>query len=201
MSKEYRISLFLCSLSFAVLTACGGGAKLASPERVSLDDVPSWVKTPPESCAMGVATFRGDLNLGRKASVGRGREELSRQLQTKVAGLFKDYQSQGESGGEGFNEELITQVSRQLSTMTLTGTRARSWHVDEEAEPQQIYSLVCIEPELFANALKRMGALSAMQRERLQRSADSAFRELDQLIEQQQKAREREAAALAAPAP
>ena len=189
MVKDYRLPLFICGLALASLSACGSNVQLSSPERVSLDDVPDWVQDPPGSCAMGVTTFRGNLNLSRKASIARGRDELSRQLQTRVACLLKDYQSQGEASERSFNEELVTQVSRQLSTMNLVGTRARSWHIDDESEPQQLYALVCIEPELFADALRRMGDLSALQRQRLERSANAAFQELDQALEREQQQR------------
>ena len=92
--------------------------------------------------------------------------------------FLKDYQSQGESGGQSFNEEIVTQVSKQAANTSLVGTRATEVFLTED-DPQVYYTLVCIDPESVAGAMDQMKQLNEKQKEYLKFNAKKAFEELD----------------------
>jgi hypothetical protein len=169
-------------LAFATLlttvVACGSNTSSNGVAKASLEDLPKWAINPPKSCDVGSTTFRGDMNLARNTATTRGRDALAKQIETKIQGLMKDYQSQGESGGQSFNEEIVTQVSKQAANTSLVGTRATEVFLTED-DPQVYYTLVCIDPESVAGAMDQMKQLNEKQKEYLKFNAKKAFEELD----------------------
>jgi hypothetical protein len=177
------------SLSSAVLlalTACGSNVNSNGVVKASLDDLPKWAINPPKSCDVGSVTYRGDLNLARSAATTRGRDSLAKQIETKVEGLIKDYQAQGEAEGKSFNEEDITQVSKQTASTSLVGTRATEVFLSE-TDPQTYYVLVCIDPASVIGAMDQMKQLNQKQKEYLKFNAKKAFEDLDAEMEKMDK--------------
>ena len=99
------VGLGLCMF----LVACGG----TQGPTAEADDMPTWVLNPPDACAVGIQKFRGNLNLAKSAAIASGRDELARQLNTKVEGMIKQYQSDGGTADGDFSEDQVSQVSRQ----------------------------------------------------------------------------------------
>jgi len=178
MIASRHLSLSLLALA-ALLAACGGGKGTTPAE---LGDAPDWYTKPPERCGAGVAEHRGNRDLGTEAATGRARDSLSRQLETRVTNMLKNYSASGEADAKDFTEERIQNVSRQVSQTTLVGTRAEKTEVID----QEIFALVCIDPEAFAGAIDGMAELSEKAKAALKERADTANAEMDQAIQEEQ---------------
>ena len=87
--------------------------------------MPSWAMTPPAGCAVGSYKFKGNIANADRVSTSRARDELARQLDVKVKSMIKDYIEEGESNGKDFTEELTQSVSKQVASMSLSGTVAK----------------------------------------------------------------------------
>lgn len=161
--------LFCISIALSsMLWSCGAPA---------LHSFAPWASQPPINCAVGVIKHRGNQSLSKTGATSRARDSLARQLETKISGLIKDYQSQGETDGTSFSEELITQVSKQSVKQTLIGTRMK--HGRLSPDQSTYYALVCIETESILKAFDKMNQLNKKQRFELRSRAREAFEELD----------------------
>ncbi len=156
--------------------------ELSEVKSQGLDDEPDWANNAPDGCGVGIVKYRGNRGLARNAATARGRDELARQLATTVEGMLKDYSSQGETDGDDFTEERITQVSRQIVDQTLTGTEVAATHLTE-GNDAHLYSLVCLNPEAFAGIFDKMNSLSEKQRTALKQRAEVEFEDLDSQLE------------------
>ena len=175
----FRTSFNLVVATLAAVSfGCGGAA---SP-RADSDDLPSWVLNPPALCASGIQKFRGNLGMAKTGAVAKGRDALARQFQVKVQGMLKSYQAEGGTEKGDFSEEDLTQVSRQLVDLSLTGTKARFVKLGK-GDPQQLYALVCADFASMDKALNDMKQLGAKARAALKQRAKAEFDDLDKQLE------------------
>ena len=149
---------------------------LACGSSSNISEFPEWVQNQPELCGVGVYKVRGSLGSARTFSVERGRTDLSKKLETKVRSMVRDYQESGETGGEGFGENLSRSVFYNLSKTTINGSNANKLEVSNG----YMYSLVCIKTDGLTEALNDMNKLSGAQRKALTRRAQSAQDELQE---------------------
>jgi len=160
-----------------------GGAQKNTPETVekatSSGGEPQWVGNPPKGCAAGSSKVRGIRSIASKAAVAHARDELTRQLKTVVQGMIKSYQRMGEADGKDFAEEDTTAVTRQIVDQTMVGTRK----VREQKVGNEIFSLVCLDLETFANAFEKMNKADETMRKALKKRAEEEFKDLDAQIE------------------
>jgi hypothetical protein len=168
-----NISTVLLACFATLFIGCGSDQVKAGGE-----PLPSWFTSTPEGCAAGVQKFRGNLSLAKSGSIGKGRTELARQLQVQVKAMLKQYAAEGGTDKGDFSEEKTDDVSRQLTDLSLSGTRAVKTHVSQGAT-QRFYSLVCIEPDKLADAIDKMKQLNSAARKALKSRAKTAFKELD----------------------
>ena len=159
--------LLLVLLSTFIL-ACGSSSNIS--------EFPEWVQNQPELCGVGVYKLRGSLGSSRTFSVERGRTDLSKKLETKVRSMVRDYEESGETGGEGFGENLSRAVFYNLSKTTINGSNASKLEVSDG----YMYSLVCIKTDGLTEALNDMNKLSDAQRKALSRRAQRAQDELEE---------------------
>ena len=178
--KRMLTTMMCCAAMAFFAYGCGGGnATVATDSRVPPPAAaPDWVDNPEKGCGVGTAKYRGNRGLARDAAVGRARNDLSRQIETVNQSMLKDYASQGETDGEDFTEELITQVIRQVTDMTLAGTSVVKTRIQDD----EFFALVCLDTQTFADAFDKMSQLSAKQREGLNRRAKAEFKDLDATI-------------------
>lgn len=169
----------LIALALLMTASCGGGPKKV---RQDPDDIPDWAINPPKGCAVGIAELRRNLSLAKSTAATRGRDELARQLKTRVVGLMRDYAAQGEEDGQDFTEDLTRQTAEQLVNTVLHGTRARINKLDEN-DPQHFYALICLEPETFAGAFEQMNRLDKRARAALKQRAEDEFENLHTQLE------------------
>ncbi len=156
-----------------------------------LDGAPEWVS---RGCAAywgdddgaricGVGAVAGTRNaaLARTAAMGRARAEIARSLQTKVRAMLKDYSSTT-TGGDEFgiaaaDEQTIDDVSKQITSMTLSGTALQDTWISNNGT---LYTLVALDVERFNDSISGMTNLSESIRTAVRERADAAFRELDE---------------------
>lgn len=184
-------SPLLVVLLVALTAACahrpGPGEAIAE----EFDGSPEWVT---KGCAAywgdddgarvcGVGAMAGTRNaaLARTAAMGRARTEIARSLDTKVRSMLKDYHSTTTGGDEfGFaaaDEQAIDDVSKQITSMTLSGTTLQDSWISKNGT---LYTLVALDVERFNDSISRMTNLSETIRTAVRERAGAAFRELDE---------------------
>jgi hypothetical protein len=134
-------------------------------------------------CGVGGAAGTRNIPLARDAAVARGRTELARSLQVMVQSMLKDYQATttgGEAFGEAANDEQhIENVSRQITDISLSGTRLEDTWISKNGT---LYALVIIDIEAFKGAVSRMGQLNEQVRQAVEQRAQRAFEDLDRQL-------------------
>ena len=175
---NHRVMGYLVALFAMITYGCGG----AGTPKADSDDLPGWVLNPPSLCATGIQKYRGNLGLAKSGAVAKGRDALARQFQVKVQGMLKSYQAEGGTDKGDFSEEDLTQVSRQLVDMSLTGTSAKKVELGK-GDPQQMYALVCADFGAMDKALSEMKQLGEKARAALKQRAKAEFDDLDAQLE------------------
>lgn len=173
-----NFSFYTCLLGIlSMLTACGGGPSGESmPET---ENLPKWVLNQPPLCGVGIQKFRGNVGSAKSFAESSAREDLSRQLETKVRSMIKQYNQEGGTEDGDISEELSTRATVTLSKQTLNGA------VPKKADMRdgQFYSLVCLEPNALTEAINNMKVLNAAQRKALSRRAAVAHEELKEAMD------------------
>jgi len=184
--KTFSITIVLLACA-TLLSACGGSAP-PSPNTVvaaELQGAPEWVlqgydAESEDLTAVGSATGTNNVALARNAALARARTELSRQLTTNVKGMLSDYQATTTGGGAfgeaAADEQHIEDTARQLTEMTLAGTRQEKTWISQTGT---YYVLVSLDVESFESAVDRMDSLSENVRAAVHERAQDAFRRLD----------------------
>ena len=172
------LTAYLTIASACLAFGCGG----TDAPKADTEDLPGWVLNPPALCATGIQKYRGNLGLAKSGAVAKGRDALARQFQVRVQGMLKSYQAEGGTTKGDFSEEDMTQVSRQLVDLSLTGTSAKKVQLGE-GDPQQMYALVCADFSAMDKALSEMKQLGAKAREALKQRAKAEFDDLDAQLE------------------
>jgi hypothetical protein len=129
-------------------------------------------------CGVGAIGGMTNPGLARSAAEGRARSEIARSLQVRVKAMLNDYQAatQGGAGNKLDNEQHVEDVSRQITNMTLSGTRLQdSWI----SNPGTFYALVVLDVDAFRDQLKNMNQLDEQVRDAIVQRAERKFEELD----------------------
>ena len=185
-----RRLLWICPVVVIALFGVGcGSTGPKDPGSViekELDGAPDWVmegKGADGARIYGVGAVAGTRNvaLARSTAQGRGRTEIARSLELRVKSMLKDYQSTT-TGGEFFarsanDEQHIEDVAKQVTDLTLSGTRQEDHWISDSGT---LYVLMSLDVENFKEAVDSMSQLSEEVREAVRERADDAFRELDQ---------------------
>jgi len=137
MKKIIGVIVALCvMMGFA---ACGSGPKSNSsvaskPERKIGGNVPQFVKdaakNAPEDALVGIGTARAQsLGLARTTAATRARAEISRQMNTMIQDMVRDYSggSELDSAALSFQENFTIALSKS----TLTGSTIVQEDTDE----------------------------------------------------------------------
>ena len=130
---------------------------------------------------VGIApVMDGELGQAKTYAEDEGRNDLSRQIETKVGSMIKKYNQQTSSGGETISETQRTNVSQSLSKTTLNGSVPKKAHYSEKQE--KYYSLICLKPGVFSSAFDAMEQMSEKQRNAIRERAKEAEQELDDAL-------------------
>ena len=163
LKKGVKMKNLVFAAAIAALiftTGCGSSAPSNTSSTVSgeYEGAPEWVTKGCAAyfgdknavCGVGSAAGSRNISLLRTAAQGRGRSELARSLSLKVKSMLKDYQATT-TGGEYFvqhanDDQHIEDVSKQLTNLTLSGTRLDdTWISNSET----IYVLMILDVESF----------------------------------------------------
>ena len=164
-----------CSTAIALLLSACGGKQAPKASKEMSSHMPSWAMTPPAGCAVGSYKFKGNIAMAKQTATSRGRDELARQLEVKVKSMIKDYIEEGESNGKDFTEEITTSVSKQVASMSLSGTVAKK----SDMQNNHFFTLVCLDIKTFTDTFDKMNQLSDKARTALRSRADYEFQNLD----------------------
>jgi len=191
------IRALLAIIAFA-LAACSSpqAQPVQGALQGDLDGAPDWVLKSCNAyfgaketgiCGLGSTGGTRNITLARNAAIANGRNEIARSLEVKVKAMLKQYAATT-TGGEGYgtsadDEQHIVDVSKQVTNMTLSGTK----HVDTWVSPKgTLFALVVLDVEAFKDSLKQMKQLDEKVKEAIIERADKAFKELDVEIEKPQ---------------
>jgi hypothetical protein len=165
--------LLLLSITALIATACGGGS------RADQMNLPKWFIDQPPLCGVGVQKIRGNTGSAKSFAEANARDDLSRQLETRVKSMIKQYNQEGGTEDGDISEELSTKAALSLSKQTINGS------VPKQADiiAGEYYALVCLEPDALTNAINNMKTLKGAQRKALARRAAVAHEELKEAME------------------
>ncbi|MFM2415718.1 MAG: hypothetical protein RL385_441 [Pseudomonadota bacterium] len=182
-SLVFAIAGLLCS---AQLSACSKPSPKSALE-AEMQGLPSWalgkcaesLKNKDALCASGSVQGMTSVSLARSAAEGRARTELARVLQVRVKSMMKDYQSAAQGGTDNTtsSEQYIEDTSKQITDVTLSGSRIEETFVSETGT---FWALVVLDVDAFKDALKQANELSEQVRAAIVERAQRSFRELDQ---------------------
>ena len=141
------------------------------------DDSPAMI------CGVGSMAGTRNHSLAVSGARARGRTAIARTLDTKVTAMLKDYQSTT-TGGEYFaksanDEQHIEDVSKQITDITLSGTRQEDHWISDTGT---LYVLMALDVDDFKDAVNSMSQLNEEVRQAVNERADEAFEELDRAL-------------------
>lgn len=154
MKKYLKISAASLAVA-AMFTGCMGGKQEATAPAASsyvnpeFDGAPKWVLMPEMEgamCALGSAMPNAgrDMSFQRTEAIAGGKDDLARQISTKVSNLFKSYKASTGSGTNATFDNASSSVSKQLASQTLNGAKAKDVWISKTGT---MYVLVCMSNE------------------------------------------------------
>lgn len=163
-----------------------GGEQLHPKDalQAELEGLPAWatgncqegLKDKQLLCGAGSVQGMSNLGLARSAAEGRARTQLARTLQVRVRSMLKDYQAatQGGAANDTASEQHIEDVSKQVTDLTLSGTRTEETFISKTGT---FWALVVLDSNAFKSALNDR-ALDEATRQAILERADQSFAEL-----------------------
>jgi uncharacterized lipoprotein NlpE involved in copper resistance len=133
-------------------------------------------------CGVGVIGGMTNPGLARSAAEARGRTEIATSLKVRCKSMLKDYQAavQGGPGNKLNNEQYVSDTSKQITDMTLSGTRLEDSYVSDKGT---FYALVVLDVNAFRDQVKGMNQLDEQIRQAIVERAEQSFSELDAATE------------------
>jgi len=175
MKLSQLIQSFALLGLIALPTGCGSDKNVD----VNGSEIPEWFLNQPPLCGVGVQKVRNNLGAAKRLAAASARTDLSRQLETKVKSMIKQYNQEGGNEDGDISEELSTDVSQLLSKQTINGSVPKKNLVQDN----QFYTLVCLETDALTDAINNMKKLGNAQRKALARRAAAAHDELKEAME------------------
>jgi hypothetical protein len=191
-----RTTLFysLTVLFIIALYGCSGTqTKTGSGFQKELEDAPCWVKKgcscfsgEKKKLVCGVGSMGGtdNLTMCRNTATARGRTEIARTLDLGVKAMLKDYQKTM-TGGTAYgkvadDEQWVLDVSKQVTDISLPGTRPEDTWISEEGT---CFALVVLDTESFSSAIQGLKGLDEKVKKYIEENAEKAFKQLDEEVE------------------
>lgn len=176
--KKIHTYLFV-SLSIFTLFGCSSKEEIAKPNSlegsciIAGEDAPSWAcgtyANNENYYAVGSAPIsKLGHNFTRTEALANGRSNLAQQIELDVRTKVESYMRSSGIKDAELGEKVVTQVSRQLSDLTLRGSRQVSYW--ENKGDNSIYLLLSVSKastkELLSESIKNVqGTLSVGQQQ------------------------------------
>jgi hypothetical protein len=176
------INIVATSLLTLALSACGSSAQSApqnangSSTSPSLVGAPQWVTGDCRQhfgqqqviCGVGAVSGVTSPSLARNAAMGRGRTEIARLLQVRVKSILTDYQSVN----GGVNAQVIEENSKQITDMSLSGTRMAQYWIGPDST---YYALMTLGIDDFKSSVQQVPNLEEPLKQAVLQNATKAF--------------------------
>ncbi len=178
---------FVMAFAALPLAACGGSSGKGAANDAVKVDYPEWVMR-------GSGAFGGEKNvfyavgaksgvknpaLLRAAADNQARAEMQKTFETYTASLMKDYASSIATGdlSNSSEEQMVEQAVKTFAAGTLNGVQI----VEHWIHPVDgtMYSLARLDLDGFMDQLEKANELSQKVKERVRRSAERSFAELE----------------------
>ena len=173
--KVRMLTLPLYALSVALLVGCGGS-------------IPGWFTNPPTSedalYGAGVGESQG-LQMATTRAQEAARVQISRAVESKVSGLFQQFQEQVGGIEDGEFLQMATDVSKTVTSMVTTATSVVEQKVERVDGGYRIYALMAM-PIGDANAAI-VNRIKAQQNLYTRFRTSQAFTELEADVENYEK--------------
>ena len=143
MTKTMFKTLSAAAVATLLLTGCGQAPAPKAEVKKEVADFrckQDGVLAPEFTCdpyaegsivSLGIAKMNagGDKSMQRTEAMASARDGLARQIEVKVSNLFKSFKSTTGSGDAATFDKATSDVSKQLASQTLSGSRqvGRSW--------------------------------------------------------------------------
>ncbi len=166
------------------------GAYAAQSQNM-LGNLPTWALNPyvegAESAVGMVKVGASGTGNARNKAIARARVELANQMEVKVQAMTKDYLNVVGQGDNEIVESAFSQVSKQVSRQTLTGSRQIDMFMTPDKE---LYVLVAVPNEVVKEAVKdamdnSIDKLKSEEKLYQEFKADQAQKELEAVMEKE----------------
>lgn len=154
--------LFLSTAIVGTLLFTGCATKDAiTGEQIYVDPelqgAPSWVLMPMvEGTVSEVGSAKrnaaSDIGFQRNEAMADARDNLARQIESKVSNMFKSYKATTGSGESGTFDASVENVSKQIASQTLRGTVVKNTWISRTGT---LYVLMAIDTQSVANMMEK----------------------------------------------
>ncbi len=187
--KKVLYSIVVFAVSSMVLFGCATPReKEANALQGELADAPKWVLDPTMEgglSAVGSAKIgKAGMQFSKTKAMANGRDELARIMSIKVKNMVKNFTQSTGIGDDETVDTVSSQVSKQVTNQTLTGSRQKDLWI---SPGQELFVLVVLDPATVAEAVKESVQTSYKNEKALwqQFQAKKAHEELDKEIEKE----------------
>lgn len=166
------------------------GVYAAQPQNM-LGNLPTWALNPyvegAESAVGMVKVGRSGTANARNKALARARVELANQMEVKVQAMTKDYLNVVGEGENEIVESAFSQVSKQISRQTLSGSRQVDMFMTNDKE---LYVLVAVPKDIVKKAVKEgmnnsIDQLKSEEKLYQEFKSDQAQKQLDSVMEKE----------------
>ena len=146
--------IFIFLFSVLMFNACSSTPSAPSGE---LDGAPTWVLLPSIEGAMSdlgsaPANAGGDISFQRNQAMADGRDNLARQMATKVSNMIKSFKASTGSKADATFDQSSEQVSKQIASETLSGTKAKTVWISKSGT---MYVLMVLDTEAIIEQMDK----------------------------------------------
>ncbi|TDT71929.1 LPP20 lipoprotein [Hypnocyclicus thermotrophus] len=141
-----KIYLVLAAIVLLVFTACSnnqtkGNNVMQKVDNSGMEEMvnyPAWVLDPSIEDGIGAVGSAkigaAGVSFARQEALAQARDELARQIEVKVNNMFKSYTNAIGLAGEDGVEKIATNVSKQVASQTLRGTKQKELWISPDKE-------------------------------------------------------------------
>lgn len=155
-----RLCILLIILAVAILPFTGCSKKVKQVDNEALEEefahAPAWVLNGHEEgtiSAVGSAVIgKSGMQFAKTEALAHGRNELARQVSTKVKALVNNFVEQTGLGDDQLVDRFSKQVTKQVTNESLSGSRQKDLWISPSKE---LYVLVVMDPAAVKQTVKK----------------------------------------------